>query len=92
MECEGYAVFQGFAELGPPLHDGVSVELEIAGGELDDEVSDPLEPAEDLGGGVLGPGGSVLELRVGLGGERNKVVDGLDDGLEKVEEGRVGLV
>lgn len=51
-EGENHAALEGFPESGDPF-DGCSLaEAEVAGGKLDLEVSDGVEAAQDLGGGI----------------------------------------
>lgn len=72
-----------------PSNRGALLQPQVAGGELDLEAPDVLEPTEDLGGGVLSPG-RVGEMGVLARGD--EIVEGFDDGSEEGEEEGVAIV
>jgi hypothetical protein len=62
-------------KLRPPLDGGVFLQLQVAGGQLDLQVSDRLEPAQNLGGRVQE--GAVGSGRMGL--VRHELVEVFED-------------
>ena len=58
-------------------HCGAFFQPQIAGGELDLETPDVLEPAEDLSGRVLSPGRAA---KMGMLVWGNEIMEGFNDG------------
>lgn len=92
-ERENHAALEGLPKSRDPFDGCALLEAEVAGGELDPEILDGVEAAEDLGGGIGRAGFGWLSG----GGKRKEVVEGREEGFEEggeegdaVMEGGVG--